>query len=142
MADPMTLPPRLVLYDGVCAICNRAVQDLLKIDRAGRLRFAPLQGETAAEVRRRHPEIPPNLDSIIYVETTDQGERVSWWSEATFRIADAVEMRSAALASLRWLPRWLTDLGYRVFARVRYRVFGKFDVCPIPSPEVRARFLP
>jgi len=142
MAEPATLPPRLVLYDGMCAVCNRAVQDLLKIDRGGVLRFAPLQGETAAAVRRRHPEIPPDLDSIIYVEATDQGERVSWWSDAAFRIADAVDMRSVALACLRRLPRRLTDLAYRVFARLRYRVFGKLDVCPLPSPEVRARFLP
>jgi predicted DCC family thiol-disulfide oxidoreductase YuxK len=136
------LPARLVLYDGVCVVCNRTVQQLLKIDRERRLRFAPLQGSTAAAVRRRHPEIPADLDSIVYVETTDGEERVFWWSEAIFRIYADLHVQSLAMKRLQQLPRWVVDIGYRVFARGRYRVFGKLDACPLPPPEDRARFLP
>ena len=92
------LPARLVLYDGVCVVCNRAVQWLLKLDRSALLRFAPLQGETAAGVRQRHPEIPENLDRIVYVENGDGQERVSWHSEAIFRICRDLEAPSWVLA--------------------------------------------
>ena len=135
------LPTRLVLYDGVCVVCNRVVQWLLKHDRGAQLRFASLQGETAAAVRQRHPEIPEDLDSIVYVENGDGDERVSWHSEAIFRICRDLEAPSWVLG-LRRLPRSWSDIGYRLFARSRYRLFGKLDACPLPSPEVRDRFLP
>ena len=138
----VSLPERLILYDGVCVVCNKTVQRLLKIDRARRLRYAPLQGPTAAEVRRRHPEIPKDLDSIVYVETTDGVERVSWWSEAIFRIYADLSIQSMVMTWLQQLPRGVADLAYRLFALSRYRVFGKLDFCPLPPPEDRDRFLP
>ena len=138
-----SLPPsKLVLYDGVCAICNRTVQWLLQVDRLARLRFAPLRGTTADELRRRHPEIPRDLDSIIYVEASDGEEHVSWNSEALFRIYADLGLQSRLVSSARWLPRWCTDVAYRAFARMRYQLFGKLDACPLPPPEVRQRFLP
>jgi predicted DCC family thiol-disulfide oxidoreductase YuxK len=72
----LTLPTRLVLYDGVCVVCNRSVQWLLTADRKQRLHFAPLQGAAAAELRRRHPDIPTDIDTIVYVETDGGQERV------------------------------------------------------------------
>jgi predicted DCC family thiol-disulfide oxidoreductase YuxK len=138
----VSLPPRLVLYDGVCVVCNRTVQQLLKIDRERCLRFAPLQGRTAAEVLRRHPQIPHDLDSIVYVETADGEERVFWWSEAIFRIYAELHVQSALVQWLQRLPRGVADVLYRLFARSRYRVFGKLDACPLPPPEQRNLFLP
>ncbi|MHC4817599.1 MAG: thiol-disulfide oxidoreductase DCC family protein, partial [Planctomycetota bacterium] len=84
-ADP--LPPRLVLFDGICGFCDRAVRWLIERDRFGHLHFAPLQGETAAALRRRHPEIPEDIDAIVYVETDASGERVHLRSDAVFRVA-------------------------------------------------------
>ena len=136
------LPPRLVLYDGICGICNRLVQRLLAADPDGRLHFAPLQGTTAAALRRRHPEIPNDIDTILYVETTDTDECVSLRSEAIFRIYATLEMKSRLTWWLRLLPRLWTDIGYRLFGHVRYRLFGKLDTCSIPPHEQRDRFLP
>jgi predicted DCC family thiol-disulfide oxidoreductase YuxK len=141
-AGTASLPPRLVLYDGVCVFCNRSVQWLLAADRDARLRFAPLQGATAAELRRRHPEIPADIDTIVYVETADGTERVSLRSDAIFRIYAALELKSRLMPWMRRLPRWCTDLAYRLFVRFRYRIFGRLDVCPVPSAEQRDRFLP
>jgi predicted DCC family thiol-disulfide oxidoreductase YuxK len=135
------LPPRLVLYDGVCGFCNRSVQWLLAADADGRLHFAPLQGTTAAAVRGRHPEIPDDIDTIVYVETTDREECVSLRSEAIFRIYATLELKSRPTSWLL-LPRSWTDLGYRLYHHVRYRLFGKLDACSIPPPEQRDRFLP
>lgn len=140
--DAGRVPPRLVLYDGVCGFCNRAIQRLLAADPSGALRFAPLQGPTAKALRRRHPEIPESIDTLVYVTHEDDGEHVFQRSEAIFRIAADLDGPWRRLAWLRILPRWLTDLGYRLFARSRYRLFGRLDACPAPPPEHRARFLP
>ena len=137
--DP--LPPRLVLFDGVCGFCDRAVRWLLERDRFEQLHFAPLQGETAAALRRRHPEIPEDVEAIVYVETDASGERVHLRSDAVFRVAAELAGPWRRLAWLRWLPRSLSDWGYRVFARHRYRLFGKRDACSAPRPDERARFV-
>ena len=136
------LPARLVLYDGVCVVCNKAVQELIKIDRAEQLRFAPLQGATAAAILQRHPEIPADLDSIVYVEASNGQEQVSWYSEAILRIDADLGLQSRLAWWAGRLPRWCADLAYRLFAGSRYRIFGKFNACPLPPPEVRRRFLP
>jgi predicted DCC family thiol-disulfide oxidoreductase YuxK len=136
------LPPRLVLYDGVCGLCDHTVQWLLDHDPAGRLSFAPLQGETAAAVRARHPELPHDLDSVILVEQGGAGERLWWRSAAVFRLAGHIGGVWGLLRHLGLLPAALTDLGYRFVAAVRYRVFGVREACRLPRPEERARFLP
>jgi predicted DCC family thiol-disulfide oxidoreductase YuxK len=136
------LPPRLILYDGICRFCNRAVQWLLRVDQRGRFHFAPLQGPTAATLRARHPEIPTDTDSMLYVDSSDSEERVYVRSQAAFQICRELEGRWRVLAGFAWLPRGLTDFAYDTFARSRYRLFGKLDTCPVPSPEQRARFLP
>lgn len=142
MRDPQpTLPPRLVLYDGVCGFCDGAVRWLLARDRAGRFHFAPLQGETAALLRRRHSEIPEDVDTLVYVEAGPDGERIRLRSEAVFAILRQLDRPWRWLAALRWLPRALTDAGYRLFARTRYRIFGKLDRCALPDASQRARFV-
>ncbi len=135
-------PARIVLYDGVCVVCNRAVRSLIAADRKASLRFAPLQGATAEALRRRHPELPHEIDTIALVERVAGEERVYLRSDALFRIAALVEGPWRRLAWLRVLPRGLTDLGYRLFVRVRYRLFGRLDHCPVPNPAERERYLP
>jgi predicted DCC family thiol-disulfide oxidoreductase YuxK len=136
------LPPRLVLYDGVCGLCDRSVQWLLAHDPEGRLHFAPLQGETAASLRARHPSIPSEVESIVFVTREGEGERVYLRSRAAFRIARELPGPARFLGLLRFLPRFLTDLGYRLVARVRYRVWGELEQCRVPRPGERARFHP
>lgn len=132
---------RLVLYDGLCGFCDGMVRWLLERDPTGRLHYAPLQGETAAALRECHPEIPDHLDTFVFVEALESGERVSLRSEAVFRILEETGGGWRAVAKLRVLPRWLTDLGYLAFARVRYRVFGRLSECRIPDAAERERFL-
>ena len=115
----MTAPPaRIVLYDGVCGFCNGSVRWLSARDRAGRLHYAPLQGETAAALRARHPEIPTALETIAFVEE----DRVSLQSAAVFRVLRELGPPWRWIAAVRWLlPRALWDAAYRAFARRRYR---------------------
>lgn len=137
-APTPALPPRLVLYDGHCGFCDASVQWLLDHDPEGRLHFAALQGETAAAVRAAGAW-PEGLDSIVYVE---DGVYLSWRSTAAVRIARALPWPWRVLAGF-WLVPWpLRDIGYRLVARVRYRIWGRRDACRLPAPEEAARFLP
>lgn len=132
------LPARIVLYDGVCGFCNGSVRWLAAHDRVARLHYAPLQGETAAALRARHPEIPTALETIAFVEE----DRVSMQSAAVFRVLRELPAPWRWIAALRGLlPRALWDAAYRAFARRRYRWFGRLDACPIPPPSLRARIL-
>ena len=136
-----SLPPRLVLFDGVCGLCDASVQQLLDWDREGALHFAPLQGPTAAGVKDRHGDLAPGLGSIIFVEQTADGERVSLRSTAVVRICRALPGPWRALSLLWWVPWPLRDLGYRLVAAVRYRIWGQREACRLPSEAEAARFL-
>lgn len=132
------MPPRIVLYDGLCALCKRTMQWLLDRDGAGKLCFAPLQGETAARLRARHPEIPATIESMVYVE---EG-RVYLRSKALFHATRHLRRPWHWAAWLRWLPAFPMDLVYRLVARVRYAVGGKYETCRLPTTPERARLLP
>ena len=106
------------------------------------LRFAPLQGSTAAALRERWPGLPRDLDSIIYVDRSSGEERVSWRTEAFVQLGRVLGGPWRALSLLAWFPRSLTDAAYAAFARRRH-AFGAPDAtCPLPSAAEQARFLP
>jgi predicted DCC family thiol-disulfide oxidoreductase YuxK len=131
------LPPRIVLYDGVCGLCSAAVKFLVKRDRDRALRYAPLQGETAAQLRALHPRIPENLETVVFVENG----RVHLRSKAFLHVSRYLTRPWRWGYWFRWMPAFLLDLGYRLIARIRYRIWGKKDQCEIPAPEERALFL-
>lgn len=136
----MPAPP-VLLYDGLCGFCNGAVQFVLKRDRRGTLRFAALQGDYARDVMARHPEIA-GVDSLILVEPATTGdERVYVRSAGALRTARYLDGQWRLTQALVVIPRPVRDWAYDLFARWRYRLFGRYDSCPIPSPEQRARFI-
>ena len=138
---PGAEPAGIVLFDGVCGFCDAAVRWLLRCDPEGRLRFAPLQGRTAAALRARHAEIPESLETLVYVESSGGRELVHLRSAAVFRACAAVSGAPRWVSLAARLPRALTDLAYRGIARVRYRVFGRLDACRVPRPGERERLL-
>lgn len=139
----MATHPNLILYDATCGFCDLSVQWLLRHDTHRKLSFAPLNGPTAAAVRQRHPRMPLDLDSLVLVELSSKGrERVYWYSRAVIGISRHLPWPWRFGAALVVVPGFLRDLGYRAFAHIRYRVFGRVDTCRIPTPDERARFLP
>jgi len=133
----------IVFYDGVCGLCNRLVQFLLKRDRNDRLRFASLQSEFAIKVLSRHGIDPRDLDTLDVVENYEEP------SEGVLNRSDAVLRATGELGAL-WslaaiagsiIPRPLRDLFYRFVAKNRYRVFGKSETCMLPEPKYQAKFL-
>jgi predicted DCC family thiol-disulfide oxidoreductase YuxK len=135
------LPERIVLFDGVCLFCDAAIDWLAARDPHGRFQFAALQGDTASLLRARHAEIPGALETMVLVERSGGVERVYRDSQAVFRVLEQLESPWRHAALLRFLPRVITDFAYRLFARNRYRMFGRRDRCRIPTPEERRRFL-
>ncbi len=133
----------IILYDGVCGLCNRLVQFLLKHDKHERLRFASLQSDFAARVLQRHGIDPKDLDTLHVIENYEQpGERVLQRSDAILRAGRELGgFWGASATAARIIPRALRDVIYRFVARNRYRVFGKYDTCMLPEPNQRSRFL-
>ena len=133
----------IILYDGVCGLCNRLVQFLLKHDRAGRLRFASLQSDFAAQVLGRHGIDPADLDTVHVIVNHDQpDERVLQRSDAILRAGRELGGFWGASSSIaRVVPLPLRDVVYKLVATNRYRMFGKFDTCMLPDPSQRSRFL-
>jgi predicted DCC family thiol-disulfide oxidoreductase YuxK len=142
--DPATDPAKapatgagLVLYDGQCGLCNRSVRWLIEHDR-GRLRYAPLQGPTATAARARFPEIPQTLETVVFIE----GERAYLRTKAFLHVARHLTWPWRAGYAFRWLPAGLIDPLYRFVARNRYRWFGSYDECRLPTQAERHRMLP
>ena len=143
----------IVLYDGVCGLCNRMVQFVLKRDRRGVFRFAPLQGAFANRVLRAHGENPADLDTVYAVVNCDPAQKVESGQgvpeQRLLARSDAVLFVARELGGvwgaagwvLRLVPRAVRDWGYRVVAGNRYRIFGRYDACPLPSEATRERFL-
>ena len=127
----------IVLYDGVCGLCDRSVQLILRNDRRGRFRFAALQSEAGRALLEKFGLSPESLDSVVLVE----GDQAWRKSRAALRIARRMDAPWPLLWPLMIVPRPLADLVYGLIAKNRYRIFGKLDTCMIPPPEVRARFL-
>ncbi len=132
----------VLLYDGLCGFCDRTVRFILRVNPEGVLQFAPLQGEFATSVRKRHSSLI-GIDSLIVVESggMQKEERVFVRSGAVLRIIWHLGGFWRMFGILRVVPRPLRDWGYDLFARSRHQNFGRVDSCMIPSTEMSSRFL-
>ncbi|MGW0160182.1 thiol-disulfide oxidoreductase DCC family protein [Mycobacterium sp. NPDC003323] len=138
---PTDANPPVLLYDGVCGVCNGGVRTILRFDRRGTLRFAALDSDFARDIIARHPRLA-GLDSVVFVR--DPGgadETVSTESAALLQVADYLGGYWKLALAARVIPGVVRDRLYAAFAKVRYHVGGKYDTCPIPSPQVRSRFV-
>jgi predicted DCC family thiol-disulfide oxidoreductase YuxK len=130
----------VLLYDGVCGFCNRSVQTIIRYDRRREMKFAALQSEYGKSVVARHPELQ-NVDSLVLVERLNGEEKISTHSTGALRVARYLGGAWKLFLVACVVPRPVRDVFYNLFARYRYRLFGKYESCPIPSPEIRGRFL-
>lgn len=127
----------IVLFDGVCHLCNSSVNFIIRHDPHGRLKFAPLQSPVGQELLRQHNLSSDILDTFVLIESGRAYTR----STAALRVA----RRLSGLWPVAYVgivvPRPIRDAVYRLIARNRYRWFGKRDACMMPTAEVKARFL-
>jgi predicted DCC family thiol-disulfide oxidoreductase YuxK len=131
----------VLLYDGVCGFCNKTVQMILDHDRRGTMRFAALQSDYGQSIVARHAELR-DVDSVVFVEPADEGaERVYVRTEAALCVAKYLGGAWKIFLAAKIIPKPLRDFFYNLVARYRYKIFGKYDSCMLPPPEVRSRFL-
>lgn len=127
----------IVLFDGVCNLCNASVNFIIDRDPKGRFQFAALQWPSGRALMQACGRDPHALDTLVLVE----GSRCYTHSTAALRIARRLSGGWPLLAVLLALPRALRDPAYRLVSRQRYTWFGKQDACRLPTPELRSRFL-
>lgn len=142
-ANPPDLAGKnIVLYDGVCGFCNGFVRFILARDKAARFRFAPLQGEFAASALRKYDADPGLLDTVyVIADYGTANEKILSRARAGLFVAGALGFPWNLARGFSVLPDRILNFFYGLFARSRYRLFGKYETCPLPTPEERARFL-
>jgi predicted DCC family thiol-disulfide oxidoreductase YuxK len=133
----------IILYDGVCGLCNRFNQFVLRRDTKAVFRFASLQSPLAAAILKRHPGNSQELQTVCVVLNPNRlEERVLARSDAVIfvlkRLGGLCRIAGRMIGAF---PRSVRDWGYSLVARNRYRFFGRYDVCPVPAPNHRERFL-
>ncbi len=147
----------ILFFDGVCGLCNRFVDFMLRVDSKDRFRYSPLQGETARRLLEMddqagglepgsappgglEPGAPQSGDprSFIFLDTDKRFEQSNAVLHAMVRLGGAWRL----IAVLYVFPRPIRDFVYRIVARNRYHWFGKRDACRLPTPDERGRFLP
>ncbi len=139
---PDTSSNTLVLYDGVCGLCNGLNQFLLKRDRKDNFRFASLQSEFAASLLKRYDINPVDLDTVYVVADYGQpSQRLLSRSNAILHVLGRLGGVWGLLRVGGVLPKSLRDALYNLVASNRYRVFGKYDVCLMPEERYRRKFL-
>jgi predicted DCC family thiol-disulfide oxidoreductase YuxK len=126
----------IILFDGVCNLCNGTVDFLLKHDSKKQFRFASIQSE-AAQLLFRKFQIPAETDSVILIKSN----KVYFESDAAIEIAGMLSFPWKMVAVFRIIPKKMRDNIYRRIAKNRYRWFGKRDICRIPAPMEKDSFI-
>ena len=127
----------LILFDGVCNLCNRSVQYVIQHDPEGIFNFASLQGETGQQLLKKY-NLPVNdFNSFVLVEN----EKVFINSTGALKVAKRLNGMVRLLYGFIIIPPFIRNAVYNLIARNRYKWFGKKDSCMVPSPALKTRFL-
>jgi len=127
----------ILLFDGVCNLCNGSIQFVIDHDPKGRFRFAPLQSEAAERLLEDVGFHGYDFDTFVLVDGDDYYTK----SEAALRVASGLKFPWSVAGVFRVLPRPLRDAVYDAVASHRYAIFGRKAQCMVPTPEVRERFV-
>ena len=128
---------KIILFDGVCNLCNGAINFIIKHDPKGIFKFASLQGETGQKLLAQHTIDPQETDSIVLIDN----DQVSVKSSAALRIAKNLNQGYPLLFGFMIIPTFIRNGVYDFIAANRYKWFGKKESCMLPTPELRSRFL-
>lgn len=129
---------KLILFDGVCVLCNRSVNYLIKHDKRNIFLFAPLQSEIGHELITHYKIDTTKIDSIILYETN---KGISIKSTAALRAFKVLGFPRSLMTLFYVIPSGLRDIVYDFIAKRRYKWFGKFEQCMVPGPDIKDKFL-
>lgn len=127
----------LVLFDGVCNLCNGAVQFIIRHDPKEKFRFASLQSQFATDQLVKSGISIAGMESIVVIQDGSVYQK----SDAALKIASQLSGVWRVLYIFRFIPRVIRDAAYDFIASRRYKIFGRQDSCMIPDPSLRKRFL-
>jgi predicted DCC family thiol-disulfide oxidoreductase YuxK len=126
----------IILFDGVCNLCNQSVQFIIKRDKKDYFRFAALQSEIGTDLLQQY-HVSPQSDSIVFI---DNGKAYTK-SSAALRICKGLSGLWPLMYAFIIIPPFLRNSIYNWIARNRYRWFGKKNACMIPTPALKSKFL-
>lgn len=130
---------QLILFDGVCNLCNNSVLYIIKRDEKNIFLFAPLQGEIGNKIINYFKINTKKIDSILlYDPITD---KIYYKSNAALRIANQLNYPTKLLSIFYIIPTVVRNWVYNFIAKNRYKWFGKKDACIIPNPKLQAKFI-
>lgn len=129
---------KIILFDGVCNLCNSAVNFIIDRDRDDQFRFVSLQSELGQQLIDYLAIRERNIDSIILYEP---GKAYYYKAQAVFKILNSVGGLYKLILLFRFLPNTLKDHIYDYVAKNRYKWYGKREACRIPTPEIQKKFL-
>ncbi len=132
----------VLLYDGICVLCNGVVRFLLRHDTRDLFRFVPLESPLATELLAHFGPQPTQEGVALITDTLTATAHLYHRSDA---VSQALHLLPSPWRqpghALALIPRPIRELGYSIVARLRYRLFGRYDTCPLPTPTERARIL-
>lgn len=134
----MKTQKKIILFDGVCTLCNKVVQWIIQRDTKDVFRYAALQSDAGKQHMAERGITPAAIDSILLIEP---GVAYFTQSDAALRVAQELGGLWRVLALFRWIPKPIRDAVYNFIAKNRYKWFGKEDACMRPTPDVQAKFL-
>jgi predicted DCC family thiol-disulfide oxidoreductase YuxK len=129
--------PVLVLFDGVCNLCNGLVQFIIRRDPKAKFKFASLQSDAGRSLLKKFNIDTDLMHSIVVIDDDEALQR----SDAVIRIANYLGGGWKTLKVFNFLPKFFRDACYNLVAANRYRIFGKKNSCMIPTPELKQRFI-
>ncbi|MDQ3181403.1 MAG: thiol-disulfide oxidoreductase DCC family protein [Acidobacteriota bacterium] len=127
----------IILFDGVCNFCNGSVNFIIEHDTKNYFKFAPLQSDVAQSLLEKHNIDKVATDSVILIEDED----AYTYSTAALRIARKLDGAFSWFYAFVVVPKPVRDFFYKLFAKYRYRLFGKTEACMMPTPEIREKFI-
>lgn len=129
---------KIILFDGVCNLCNSSVLFIIKRDKKDRFRFAALQSEVGKKLARERNIDTSKVDSIILIEP-----HIAYYTQSTaaLKIGQSFGGLWRVLWIFEWIPARIRNRLYDFIAKNRYRWYGKKDACMVPTPELKAKFL-
>jgi predicted DCC family thiol-disulfide oxidoreductase YuxK len=130
---------KIILFDGVCNLCNGFVQFVIKNDKKDSFRFVSLQSELGKSMMSNSTYTTVTLDSVVLFDVDSKSYKNK--SAAVFEIFYTLNRFKVVLQLASFLPIRCTDFLYKIIARNRYLLFGKKESCLIPTPALSSKFL-
>ncbi len=127
----------IIMFDGVCNLCNGFVNFLIVRDKHNKFQFGSLQSPVVADLLKQHNFLTNDLSTVILLE----GDKLYYQSTAVLKILKQLGGGWSLLYAFIILPKPLRDFFYNLIAKNRYKIFGRQDACMIPTPELKAKFV-